>query len=176
MLLQEGSASGDKPVAAQGPFGTLVSEGFRLTERGQVVVFTGRVARRAGGWAMRIIMRRTILGLATALLSSAAMAQGLDLSQGGPIEVTAVDGIEWRQQDQVVIARGEARATRGGVTVEADRLIARYRPRGGEAAAAAPRRAGRRLHRRRRDLAPGGGGQRRRHLGDRPRRGRPRRL
>ncbi len=40
--LQEGAASGDSPVAAQGPFGTLVSEGFRLTERGQVVVFTGR--------------------------------------------------------------------------------------------------------------------------------------
>ena len=40
--LQEGAASGDRPVAAQGPFGTLVSEGFRLTERGQVVVFTGR--------------------------------------------------------------------------------------------------------------------------------------
>lgn len=42
ILLQEGAASGDRPVAAQGPFGTLVSEGFRLTERGQVVVFTGR--------------------------------------------------------------------------------------------------------------------------------------
>lgn len=42
VLLQDGSASGDSPVAAQGPFGTLVSEGFRLTERGQVVVFTGR--------------------------------------------------------------------------------------------------------------------------------------
>jgi lipopolysaccharide export system protein LptC len=40
--LNEGAASGDRPVAAQGPFGTLVSEGFRLTERGQVVVFTGR--------------------------------------------------------------------------------------------------------------------------------------
>ncbi|WP_232475128.1 LPS export ABC transporter periplasmic protein LptC [Neoroseomonas rubea] len=40
--LKEGSASGDRPVAAQGPFGTLVSEGFRLTERGQVVIFTGR--------------------------------------------------------------------------------------------------------------------------------------
>ncbi|MBR0672224.1 LPS export ABC transporter periplasmic protein LptC [Roseomonas soli] len=39
--LHEGSASGDRPVAAQGPFGTLVSEGFRLIERGQVVVFTG---------------------------------------------------------------------------------------------------------------------------------------
>lgn len=40
--LNAGSAEGDAPVAAQGPFGTLVSEGFRLTERGAVVVFTGR--------------------------------------------------------------------------------------------------------------------------------------
>jgi lipopolysaccharide export system protein LptA len=77
-------------------------------------------------------MRRA--ALAAALLAGAAAAQGLDLTQGGPIEVTAVDGIEWRQQEQVVIARGQARATRGGVTVEADRLLARYRPRGGEAA------------------------------------------
>ncbi|MEO3473159.1 LptA/OstA family protein [Roseomonas sp. CAU 1739] len=85
---------------------------------------------------MSATTRRTILGLAATLLSCAAIAQGIDLSQGGPIEVTSVDGIEWRQQDQVVIARGEARATRGGVTVEADRLLARYRPRGGEAASA----------------------------------------
>ena len=42
ILFSDGSASGDRPVAAQGPFGTLVSEGFRLAERGQVVVFTGR--------------------------------------------------------------------------------------------------------------------------------------
>lgn len=42
ILLSEGAASGDRPVHAQGPFGTLVSEGFRLTDRGQVVVFTGR--------------------------------------------------------------------------------------------------------------------------------------
>ncbi len=42
VLLNQGAAAGDRPVAAQGPFGTLVSEGFRLTERGQVVVFTGR--------------------------------------------------------------------------------------------------------------------------------------
>ncbi|MEN9498620.1 MAG: export transporter periplasmic protein LptC [Pseudomonadota bacterium] len=40
--LKEGAASGDKPVAAQGPFGTLVSEGFRLIDKGAVVVFTGR--------------------------------------------------------------------------------------------------------------------------------------
>jgi lipopolysaccharide export system protein LptC len=37
-----GVGDGDKPVAAQGPFGTLTSEGFALRERGAVVVFTGR--------------------------------------------------------------------------------------------------------------------------------------
>lgn len=40
--LQGGAADGDDPVAAQGPFGTLNAEGFRLRDRGQVVVFTGR--------------------------------------------------------------------------------------------------------------------------------------
>lgn len=37
-----GHAEGDDPVAAQGPFGTLTAEGFRLRDGGQVVVFTGR--------------------------------------------------------------------------------------------------------------------------------------
>jgi lipopolysaccharide export system protein LptC len=37
-----GNAEGDEAVAAQGPFGTLTAEGFRLYDRGQVVVFTGR--------------------------------------------------------------------------------------------------------------------------------------
>ncbi len=84
-------------------------------------------------------MRAAALALAGLLLAGPAAAQGIDLSQGGPVEVTATDGIEWRQADQVIIARGQARATRGGVTVESDRLIARYRPRGG--ASAAPARA-----------------------------------
>jgi lipopolysaccharide export system protein LptA len=66
-------------------------------------------------------------------LALPATAQNLDLTQGGPIEITASDGIEWRQQEQVVIARGNARAVREGVTVDADRLIARYRPRAGAA-------------------------------------------
>ncbi|MBB5695394.1 LptA/OstA family protein [Muricoccus pecuniae] len=58
-------------------------------------------------------------------------AQPLDLSGGGPVEVTATDGIEWRQNEQVVVARGNAKAVREGVTVDAARLIARYRPRAG---------------------------------------------
>jgi lipopolysaccharide export system protein LptA len=60
-------------------------------------------------------------------LTHAAGAQQLDLSHGGPIDITAQDGIEWRQAEQEVIARGDARAQRGGVTVTADRLTAWYR-------------------------------------------------
>jgi lipopolysaccharide export system protein LptA len=61
----------------------------------------------------------------------AALAQGIDLSGGGPVDVTATDGIEWRQTEQVIVARRDARAVRGEVTVDADRLLARYRPAGG---------------------------------------------
>lgn len=58
-----------------------------------------------------------------------ASAQQLDLTRGGPIDITARDGIEWRQTDQMVIARGDARAIRDNVTVTADRLTAWYRKR-----------------------------------------------
>ncbi len=73
-----------------------------------------------------------------------APAQDIDMSKGGPIDITARDGIEWRQQEQVIVARGDTRAMRGDVTVTADRLIARYRPVPGReattpVAAAAPR-------------------------------------
>ena len=81
-------------------------------------------------------MKRALL--AALLLAAPAAAQTLDMTQGGPIEITSLDGIEWRQQEQVVIARGNARAVRDGVTVDADRLIARYRPRAGNAPAAPP--------------------------------------
>ena len=55
-----------------------------------------------------------------------------------PIAVTASDGIEWRQNEQEVIARGNARAVRGDVTVTADRLIAHYRKKPGAAGAEKP--------------------------------------
>ncbi len=71
-----------------------------------------------------------------------AQAQGIDLSGGGPVDVTATDGIEWRQTEQVIVARRDARAIRGDVTVDADRLLARYRPAGGAAATTPARPAG----------------------------------
>ena len=75
-----------------------------------------------------------LLLLALGAGANRAAAQAIDLSRGGPVEVTASDGMEWRQNEQMVIARGSARAVRGGVTVTADRLIARYRRKPGAAA------------------------------------------
>jgi lipopolysaccharide export system protein LptA len=76
--------------------------------------------------------------LASVLALAPARAQQLDLSHGGPIEVTARDGIEWRQNEKEVIARGNARAVRENVTVTADRLIAHYRKKGGAPDASQP--------------------------------------
>src|SRR5579862_4057711 len=58
-----------------------------------------------------------------------AHAQGLDLGaqQGLPVEVYADNGMELSQDAKTVIARGNAKAIRGRVTVTADTLIAHYR-------------------------------------------------
>lgn len=37
-----GWAEGNKPVAASGPKGTLTAEGFKITDKGKTVVFTGK--------------------------------------------------------------------------------------------------------------------------------------
>jgi lipopolysaccharide export system protein LptA len=68
-----------------------------------------------------------ILGAALLVAPLPLAAQDLDLSHGGPIDITASDGLEWRQHEQQVIARGNAKAIRDNVTVTADRLIAWYR-------------------------------------------------
>ena len=92
---------------------------------------------RLGALPARLIW----LGLALAALAMPrlpAAAQQIDMSKGGPVEVTASDGMEWRQNEQVIIARGNARAVRDNVTVTADRLIARYRRKAGAPDAVAP--------------------------------------
>ncbi len=71
--------------------------------------------------------RRALLAALLAALATPASAQQIDLSSGGPVAITARDGFEWREADQMVIASGDARAVRDNVTVIADRLVARYR-------------------------------------------------
>jgi lipopolysaccharide export system protein LptA len=58
---------------------------------------------------------------------AAVQAQPIDMTKGGPVTVTSDNGMEWHQNEQVIIARGDARAVRGNVTVTADTLIAHYR-------------------------------------------------
>ncbi len=84
---------------------------------------------------MRLVS--AVLGLAL-LLPCAAVAQQLDMSHGGPIDITARDGIDWRQDEQIVVAHGDARAIRGDVTVLADTLTAWYRPKAAPAGGPQP--------------------------------------
>lgn len=49
-LVGEGEGWGDRPVVAQGPFGVVEADGFRLLDGGRTVVFTGPAkARIASG-------------------------------------------------------------------------------------------------------------------------------
>ena len=69
-------------------------------------------------------------------------AQGIDLSHGGQINVTALGGFDWNQKAQTVTAFRSAQAVRGDVTVTADRLVAFYRKKPGAASLAAAHHGG----------------------------------
>ncbi|MEC7490065.1 MAG: LptA/OstA family protein [Pseudomonadota bacterium] len=61
-----------------------------------------------------------------------ANSQGIGLpGRAGdkPLEITAEKGIEWQQKAKAYIARGNARAVQGNVSVYADTLTAHYRER-----------------------------------------------
>jgi lipopolysaccharide export system protein LptA len=65
----------------------------------------------------------------TAGAAGPAHAQAVNLGSAGdqPIEITARDGIEWNREKQQYVARGDARASQAGTTVEANVLTAYYR-------------------------------------------------
>jgi len=44
----------------------------------------------------------------------------------GPVQIDAEQGIEWRRDEKVYIARGNATATRGNISLHSDTLIAHY--------------------------------------------------
>jgi lipopolysaccharide export system protein LptA len=65
-----------------------------------------------------------------ALAMASPSASALEPAQAeDAIEIQADQGIEWRREDKIVFARGNARAVRGDLTVEARVLSARYRER-----------------------------------------------
>ncbi len=73
--------------------------------------------------------RTALFAVGALALAATAAAQSLQNLRGGedPLEITASEGIEWRRDEQVYIARGDAVARRGDVTVYAETLTAHYR-------------------------------------------------
>jgi len=73
------------------------------------------------------------LALAGWLAAHAAHGQGLPIPGFGttgtalPVAIEADQGVEWRQNEQVYIARGNATAKRGDTSIRADALYAHYR-------------------------------------------------
>lgn len=82
--------------------------------------------------ALKLLCRLAVLvligGYAAGSDSTRAEATASS-SPPGAIEILADQGIEWRQEEKIVVARGNARAVRGDLTVEAQVLSARYRER-----------------------------------------------
>lgn len=78
----------------------------------------------------RTWIRFVLAGLIALAAPHTASAQSLGFggTGEGPIQIEADDGIEWQRANQLYLARGNARASQGGVRVEADELIAHYRP------------------------------------------------
>lgn len=76
-------------------------------------------------------IRLAIFMLSALLLTVASPARAQSLNMGGgakdtPIEIFADNGIEWQQDNQVFLAKGNARAVRSGTTLYADQLTAFY--------------------------------------------------
>jgi len=77
---------------------------------------------------MRALPLGFLFGLSVALaLGAEAAAQPASFSDGGPLEITAQEGIEWQRDQQIYLARGNAVARRGDLTVRAGTLAAHYR-------------------------------------------------
>ena len=84
---------------------------------------------RAGRRATLAAIVLAAIGLSGLAGGGPAGAQGVGLESKSkdPVTIEADDGIEWHQQDKVYLARGNARAVRGDVTIRAQTLTAHYR-------------------------------------------------
>ncbi len=64
------------------------------------------------------------VGAVSPALAATAAALG-----SGPLSLDAADGVEWRREEHVFVAEGDAIARQGAVTLRGDRLVASYRDR-----------------------------------------------
>ena len=78
-------------------------------------------------WAIGIGLAAAIVQTAWAASDSKTDSKAPAASNGNHIEVTADQSLEWYQDQRLYIARGNAKAVRGDLTVEADVLTAHER-------------------------------------------------
>lgn len=91
------------------------------------MIVTSSAGPRMAGW--RVLIFLSGFFLAMAMLTTMARAQ--EGPGGVPIDVTADEGIEWRQLEKIYVARGNAKAVRGKRTLEGSVLTAHYREKSG---------------------------------------------
>lgn len=81
---------------------------------------------RSGEWC-RMIARGALIAVVSFCLSAPAGAQLKIEGDSDPVTVEADDGIEWVSDKKMYIARGNAKATRGALSVAGETLTALYR-------------------------------------------------
>ncbi len=75
----------------------------------------------------RLALVVAMIGLLPAAASGPAQSQGATFGESDePLEIFADDGIEWRREEKLYIAKGNAEARQGELTLYADVLRARY--------------------------------------------------
>lgn len=78
--------------------------------------------------------RRPSLALAVLLTLTAPLSASGQAALGdGPLTLEAADGVEWRRQEQLFVAEGDAVARQAAVQLNAERLVAAYRTKDGGA-------------------------------------------
>lgn len=92
---------------------------------------TPHFGRKTAKLLAALLLGSAVIGMS--FMPDAAQANPLGLAQNGSggLEVESDNGIEWRRNEQILIARGNAVAKRGTSRVDADELQALYRDRDG---------------------------------------------
>ncbi|MCW9032586.1 MAG: hypothetical protein OQK35_03065 [Alphaproteobacteria bacterium] len=84
--------------------------------------------RKTAKFPLALYLLLFALGIMTPATQS--LAQSVNLGgdgSGNPIEVFADNGIEWIKNSEMLVARGNARALKGDMTIDTDELRAYYR-------------------------------------------------
>ena len=95
------------------------------------MIATPHFGRKTAKLLAALLLGSAVIGMS--FMPGAAQANPLGLAQNGSggLEVESDNGIEWRRNEQILIARGNAVAKRGTSRVDADELQALYRDRDG---------------------------------------------